>query len=80
MRNVALALLLFFALGSCGAQSATSKPVEPEVIGEAFLLDSSGQTLKPLPEEPWKAQGKPSLLVHGYRCHSDIRRSIAPSA
>ena len=59
MRNLALVLLLFFVLGSCGAQSAASKPVEPEVIGEAFLLDSSGQTLKPLPEEPWKAQGKP---------------------
>jgi hypothetical protein len=59
MRNLVLALLVILSLGTCGAQSVTVKPVEPAAIGEVNLLDSSGQTLKPLPDEQWKAKGKP---------------------
>jgi hypothetical protein len=58
MRSLVLALLLTLSLGTCGAQSAAGKPVEPAAIGEAFHLDSSGQALTPLPEEQWKAKGK----------------------
>jgi hypothetical protein len=59
MRNLALSLLLTLSLGACSAQSATIKPPEPAAIGEVNLLDSSSQTLKPLPRETWKAKGRP---------------------
>jgi hypothetical protein len=59
MRNLALALLFTLSFGTSGSQSATVKPPEPEAIGEVNLLDSSGQALKPLPEEHWKAEGRP---------------------
>jgi hypothetical protein len=59
MRNLALSLLLTLSLGACSAQSASSKPPEPEAIGEVNLLDSSNMTLKPLPQETWKAKGRP---------------------
>jgi hypothetical protein len=58
MRILVLALLLTISLGSCGAQSAVPKPVEPAAIGEAFRLDASNQALLPLPNEQWKAKGK----------------------
>jgi hypothetical protein len=58
MRIPDLALLLTLSLGSCGAQSAAVKPVEPAAIGEAFRLDPSNQALVPLPDEQWKAKGK----------------------
>jgi hypothetical protein len=56
MRN--LILLLVFSLGSCAAQSAGSKSLEAPSIGVVYLLDSSNQTLKPLPDEPWRVQGR----------------------
>jgi hypothetical protein len=58
MRSLVLASLLALSLGTCGAQSAAGKSVEPAAIGEAFHLDPSGQALTPLPEEQWKAKGK----------------------
>jgi hypothetical protein len=62
MRIPVLALLLTLSLGSCGAQSAATKPVEPAAIGEAFRLDPSNQALIPLPDEQWKAKGKPGWI------------------
>jgi hypothetical protein len=59
MRKLALSLLLALSLVTCCAQSTTIKPLEPAAIGEVNLLDSSSQTLKPLPLETWKARGRP---------------------
>jgi hypothetical protein len=54
-----LVLSLTVSLGACDAQSTTVKPLEPAAVGEVNLIDASGQALKPLPEEQWKAKGKP---------------------
>lgn len=82
MRNLILALLPFLSFVACGAQSSTVKPLEPAVIGEVNLLDSSGQALKPLPEEQWKAKGKPgwttvtgSIQISGERSSFRVKAS-----
>jgi len=48
------AALLVFSLGICAGQSATGNPLEPQAIGKIYLIDYSTQTLKALPDEPWK--------------------------
>jgi hypothetical protein len=40
------------------AQTAAVKPIEPEIIGQVYLLDSAHQILQKLPQEQWKAIGK----------------------
>jgi hypothetical protein len=62
MRN--LVLILLFSLASCAAQSASSAPVEPPSIGVVYFL-ASDQTLKPLPEEQWKAKGSGVFTATG---------------
>ncbi|MGA3082763.1 MAG: hypothetical protein ABSD44_15535 [Terracidiphilus sp.] len=59
MRNFVFASLLVLSLGVCNGQSSTGKPAEPAAIGVVFYLDSSTQELKPLPNEQWKAKGRP---------------------
>jgi len=59
MRNLLGAILAASLLGSCWSQISSSKPIEPTAIGEVYLLDPATQTLKSLPEEHWKAIGKP---------------------
>jgi len=54
MRNLVVATVLTLCFGSCFAQSVDSKPTEPMLIGDVFLLDPSTQALKPLPSEDWK--------------------------
>lgn len=58
MRNFVLSIFIGMLLGSCLGQSLSNKVAEPAVIGEVFLLDSN-QTLKLLPNESWKAIGRP---------------------
>jgi hypothetical protein len=61
MRN--LALLLVFSVSSYGSQSSSSGPLEAPSIGVVYLLDSSDQTLKPLPYEAPKAKVGGFLLT-----------------
>ena len=60
-----LGLLVVLSLSSCEAQSASSKPLEPTSIGVVFFLNSSSQTLKPLQDEAWKAQGNGFFTATG---------------
>jgi hypothetical protein len=54
-----IAVVLFgLCAGTLFAQTTASKPVEPTVIGQVYLLDSTNQTLQKLPQEQWKAIGK----------------------
>lgn len=48
------AALLVFSLGICAGQSATGNPPEPQAIGKVYRIDYSTQTLKALPDEPYK--------------------------
>ncbi len=51
--TVASALFLSFAV--CAAQTAATKPAEPELVGVFYYLDSASQTLKRLPTEDFKS-------------------------
>ena len=73
-----LAFLLAFVLCPAFCQSPT-KPIEPDILGVAFLLDSTNQALKPLADEHFKSQIKRSgwtwvngvIVVDGE--HSTVR-------
>jgi len=60
-----LVLLLVFSLVDCAAQSAGSKSLEVQSIGVVYFLDSSSQTMKPLPEEMFKI-GHSSVFKTAY--------------
>ncbi len=60
-----LVILLAFSLGSCGAQTTSSKPVEVPSVGVIYVLDSSNQALKPLPDEAFKG-GHSSVFKTAY--------------
>jgi hypothetical protein len=53
MRN--LVILLVLALGNGLAQSGPNMPVDLGPIGVVYLLNSSDQSFKVLPDESWKA-------------------------
>jgi hypothetical protein len=53
LRKLVFVLLLVLPLGLCKAQTAPAKPVEPTAIGVVYLLDSTSEELKPLPDEQW---------------------------
>ena len=57
--NRAAVFLLFCACAMAAlSQTAAVKPIEPEIIGQVYLLDSAHQSLQKLPQEQWKAVGK----------------------
>jgi hypothetical protein len=64
MRKLALLLALMLCPAFC---QSPAKPLEPEILGVPFLLDSASQVLKPLADENWKAQTKRSgmFVVNG---------------
>jgi len=49
-----LAVIIALSLSFCAAQTAATKPPEPESIGIYFYLDPATQTLKRLPMEDYK--------------------------
>jgi hypothetical protein len=65
MRAVILMMSLVVSFAGCLAQSPDSKPAEPTVIGDVFLLDSASQTLKPLPAETWEEAPIRTGFRHG---------------
>lgn len=51
MRNLLLAILAFFSVGICTAQSSDDKPLEPTAVGQVYLIDASAHELRPLLQE-----------------------------
>jgi hypothetical protein len=87
MRQKAIATLLWICALPLIPQTDQSKIVEPDIIGQPYQLDSANQTLKKLPQEPWKAVGKPGwgsskglIVVEGsqspFRIKSDEKVEI----
>jgi len=70
MRKAIAVTILAISFCYCFGQSTNSKPVEPTVIGDVFLLDSSTQTLKPLPSEPWQETTTHMGALSGGYMHS----------
>ncbi len=58
-------IFLTFLVGICAAQDTTIKSVDAQPVGVVQLLDSSNQTLKPLPDEAWKV-GHSSIFKTAY--------------
>src|SRR5271169_6986975 len=65
MRTVIFVMSLVVSFVVCSAQSPDSKPTEPTVIGDVFVLDSASQTLRPLPAETWEDVPKKTSFTHG---------------
>lgn len=65
MRTVIFAMSLVVSFAVCLAQSPDTKPTEPTVIGDVFVLDTESQTLKPLPAETWEDVPKKTSFGHG---------------
>jgi hypothetical protein len=63
MRPIALAAVMTIALATGYSQSSPAKAPEPEVLGKVYLLNSATQSLSQLPEEHWKAIGKPGFVT-----------------
>jgi hypothetical protein len=70
MRKAIAVTILAISFCYCFGQSTNSKPLEPTVIGDVFLLDSSTQTLKPLPSEPWQETSTHMGALSGGYMHS----------
>ncbi len=65
MRAVIFVISLVASFAVCFAQSSDNKPAEPVVIGDVFLLDSTSQTLQPLPAEKWEEVPQKTGFSHG---------------
>jgi len=65
-----LTLLLVLSSAISGAQSA-APPLDPPSPDIFYLLDSSSQTLKPLPIEQWK-KGHSSMMGTEWRYHHTL--------
>lgn len=53
-RFLQLASAIIVSLAFCAAQTATDKQMEPDSIGAFYYVDSSKNTLKLLPQEPFQ--------------------------
>jgi len=69
MRNLFLAAFTALSVLICNAQAADDKPIEPIIVGQAYLLDSAAHGLNPLPEEKWK---EATVLTGGVSSPSSV--------
>jgi hypothetical protein len=75
MSKALFALALLSSLSICIPQTAPDNPLEPKAIGIVYLVDHAGQTLKALPDEPWKDTFRPNHAMAATKVFACVRIS-----